>query len=140
MDEIDKQYIEKKLENIKIYSQELEQVFVASETEIKRDFLKYRTLERLLQLLVDEMIDVNNHFIKRLDLKMPDDFQSTFLILANNNILPEDFADRLAPVVGLRNRLVHRYEEVNLNVFLEALKSQKDDFRNYVKHIEDFLQ
>lgn len=137
---IDKEFIEKKIESIEKYSQKVEEVFKFSLKEMKEDFLKYRTLERLLQLIVDEMIDVNNHLIRRLNLRSPDDFQGTFLILAENNILPEDFAKKVAPLVGLRNRLVHRYEEIDLDLFLNTLLSEKEDFKEYIKFINQYLE
>jgi uncharacterized protein YutE (UPF0331/DUF86 family) len=137
---IDKTFIEKRIGRIEAYSREIEMVFKYSLEEIKKDFLKYRTIERLLQLLVDEMIDVNNHFIGRLNFKIPDDFQSTFLVLGENNILPEDFAKRLAPLVGLRNRLVRRYEEIDLGLLLNTVQKEKGDFKKYIKFIREYIE
>jgi len=137
---IDKKFIEQKLEIIESYCQETDKIFKFSLDEIRRDFLKYRAAERLLQLIIDEMIDINNHLTRRVGLKVADDFQSGFLILAENDILPHDFAERIAPVVGLRNRLVHRYEKIDLNLFLEMMQKEKQDFREYIKLIYGFLK
>lgn len=137
---INKNFVEKRLERINQYSKEAEEIFKFSLREIKEDFLKYRTLERLLQLIVDEMIDLNNHLIRRLNFRSPDDFQGTFLILAENNILPEDFAIKIAPLVGLRNILVHRYEEINLDLFLNTLQKEKGDFKEYIKFIKKYIE
>lgn len=107
---IDIGFIKERIEKIDIYSKEIDIILEFSTKEIKKDFMKYRALEREVQLIADEMVDINNHFIRRLYFNVPDSFQSTFIVLAKNNILPYDFAERLAPIVGLRNRLVHRYE------------------------------
>lgn len=136
---IDPKFIKDKTDKIKIYSKEIDIVFEFSLDEIKKDFMKYRTLERETQLIADEMVDINNHFIRRLELPVPDSFQSTFIILAKNNILPFDFAEKIAPIVGLRNRLVHRYEETNMDLFLTALQKEKDDFKEYIKLISDYI-
>lgn len=136
---IDVGFIKGKIEKIDSYSNEINVVFEFSLKEIKDDFMKYRTLERETQLIADEMVDINNHFIRRLELPVPDSFQSTFIILAKNNILPFDFAEKLAPIVGLRNRLVHRYEEINIDLFLTALQKEKDDFKEYIKLISDYI-
>jgi len=136
---IDRGFIEGKIDKIKIYSNEIEAVFKFSLGEIRRDFMKYRTMERELQLISDEMIDINNHFIRRMNLEVPDSFQSTFIVLAKNNILPYDFAEKIAPVVGMRNRLVHRYEEINMDLFINLLQKNKDDFREYIKFINEYL-
>lgn len=136
---IDKAFLEAKLSYIQTYYQELDNVLLYSDEEIKQDFLKLRATERILQLIVDEIIDINNHIIRYSNLSVPDDFQGSFMILSDNKILPEDFAGRIAPVVGVRNRLVHRYEKIDLNIILDAVRKNKEDFKEYVKYIFSFL-
>ena len=135
MKKVNPQFIESKLEHIAEYVKRLDIVFGYPNEEIRSDFFKLNTLERLIQLIVDEMVDINTHIIRYSDAKTPDDFQSSFRILAEMGILPFDFAERIAPTVGLRNRLVHRYEEIKPELLISAAKSEKDDFREYVKHI-----
>ena len=53
--------------------------------------------------------------------------------------MKKEFADKLAPIVGLRNRLVHRYEEVDFDLLLKTARKDKDDFKVYVKSISEFL-
>ncbi|MGB9892030.1 MULTISPECIES: DUF86 domain-containing protein [Thermodesulfovibrio] len=137
---IDKEFIKTKLFLIKSYYEELEQILSFSDSEIKEDFIRLRAIERLIQLIVDEIIDINTHIMRYQPLKLSIDFQSSFLILAENNILPESFAKKIAPVVGLRNRLVHRYEKIDLDLLLNLIRKNKDDFIEYVKHILDFIQ
>ncbi len=137
---IDKSFVEVKLSYIQSYYQELETVLVYRDQEIKEDKIKLRALERIIQLIVDEMIDINNHFIRYAKLRVPGDFQSTFLVLAENSILPQEFAAKLAPVVGLRNRLVHRYEEVDINILLNAIRKSRNDFKEYVRYIIKYLR
>lgn len=137
---LNKQLIQNKLEKIVGYCKELGELFKASLEVIKKDFTKYHTAERLLQLIVDEMIDINNHIIKENNFSVPDDFQSTFQILSDNNIIPEDFALKIAPVVGLRNRLVHRYEEIDRQKVLEHIDKERGDFGKYIKLINNYLE
>ncbi len=106
--------------------------------EIERDFLKYRTAERLLQLIVDTIIDTNLHLIREKGLEVPDDFESTFRTLARHGILPSEFANKIAPVVGLRNRIVHRYAEIDMKKFLEALRKEHSDFKKYAALIKRY--
>jgi uncharacterized protein YutE (UPF0331/DUF86 family) len=137
---IDRRFIETKLSYIQAYYQELESVLRYSDQEIKGDILKLRALERIIQLIVDEIIDINNHIIRYAQLQVPEDFQSAFLILAENKILPEGYARRMAPLVGLRNRLVHRYEKVDVEILLDTIRKNKYDFKQYVKHMLEYLR
>jgi len=137
---IDKKFIEAKLSHIQSYYNELEHVLGYPDGDIRRDTLKLRALERILQLIVDEIIDINNHIIRYAHLNLPDSFQSSFLVLAENKILPDDFAKKIAPVVGLRNRIVHRYEKTDIEILLRAVRENKEDFRQYVRYIIQFIE
>lgn len=137
---IDKEFIKSKIFFIKSYYDELEQILSFSDLEIKKDFIKLRAIERIIQLIVDEIIDINNHIIRYGSLEIPESFQSTFIVLAENNILPENFAKKIAPVVGLRNRLVHRYEKIDLDLLLSLVRKNKEDFIEYLKYIFDFIE
>lgn len=136
---IDKNLVKKKLRNIQEYLKEIKPILALSVRDIIGNIEKLRTLERNFQLIVDEGIDVNIHFIKEMNLKSPDDFQSTFGILGENKIIPFDFAYKIAPAVGLRNRLVHRYEEFDKKLFIETFKKDFSDFEQYIKLIDNYL-
>lgn len=135
-----KAFVSQKLEEILGYLKEIEELLKFTDKEILNDSLKLHTAERLLQLIVDAIIDVNQHFIKELNLKISEDFQGTFYILAENNILPTDFAAKIAPVVGLRNLIVHRYEKLDKPLFIATFRKNYSDFKMYLKIINDHLK
>ncbi|MFH1048620.1 MAG: HepT-like ribonuclease domain-containing protein [Patescibacteria group bacterium] len=137
---LDRKFIEGKISLIEEYFYEMEDVVKFGEKEILKDNMKLRALERDFQLIVDEMIDINLHFIRELDLKSPDDFQNTFSILAASNIIPDDFAEKFAPVVGTRNILAHRYEKVDKKLFISQVKNERKDFLEYLKLINQYLK
>ncbi len=97
------------------------------------------TLERYLQLIVDAILDINNHLIKEIDLEPAKDLKSTFNILADNKILDKDFAQKISNVVGLRNLIVHQYEKVDNEKFLEDFRKHNSDFDEYFKYITSYL-
>lgn len=111
-----------------------------STDEILGDSFKYHTLERLFQLAVDAMIDINRHIIKEKYLGAPDDLESTFTLLGTAKILEEAFAIRVAPIVGVRNMIVHRYEKLDRNIFVRNVKKNFGDFTNYARQITQFLE
>jgi uncharacterized protein YutE (UPF0331/DUF86 family) len=135
----DQELVKNKLNQIFEYMDELEQIIAMPDDKIKKDYFVYHTAERLLQLIVDTMTDINMHFIKEKQLNVPDDLQSTFRILAANGILPDDFAEKIAPVVGMRNLLVHRYEKLDRDLFVRKLKQNFLDFKQYTIFIEQAL-
>ncbi|MDD5738933.1 MAG: DUF86 domain-containing protein [Candidatus Pacebacteria bacterium] len=132
-------FILEKLNTISEYTEEINHLFRFSVKEILNDSEKMHIAERLCQLIVDAMIDINQHFIKELNLKISDDLQGTFYILGENNVLPKNFALKIAPVVGIRNRLVHKYDELSPKIFIESLYKDRNDFDLYAKYINEYL-
>lgn len=133
-----KAFIFKKLDEILINLNEAKQLFKFSDKEILNDYLKYHTAERLFQLIVDSMLSVNHHFIKELNLKISEDLQGTFYILGENKILPLNFAQKIAPVVGLRNRIVHRYDALDRKLFIKTFRKNFSDFEKYIGYIFNY--
>ncbi|MBI2514608.1 DUF86 domain-containing protein [Candidatus Wolfebacteria bacterium] len=135
-----KSFILEKLIEVEKYETELENFLEFSDAEILNDSGKMHIAERLLQLIVDIMIDANQHLIKELKLEAAEDFQSTFYILGRSGVLSSDFAARIAPVVGLRNRVVHGYETLNKELFIKSLRENRKDFKHYVKALHEYLE
>ena len=129
-----------KIERIYKYLEQSKEVFRCSDKEILNDFVKYFAMERIFQLIVDTILDVNHHFIKELNLEVSEDLQSTFYILAKAKVLPERFAKKIAPIVGARNRLVHRYEEIDLKLLIKLFRKDFSDFERYIKYIDQYLE
>lgn len=117
----------------------MREILEMSDNDIIKDFRFIRALERKFQLIVDEIIDVNTYFIRELNLNPSNDLQGTFVIMANGGILPRDFVEKIAPAVGLRNILVHRYEKIDKNLFVTQARKECDDFMQYIKYISDYL-
>lgn len=136
---LNKIFIVNKLNIIKNYLAELGNVFEFSNEEILKDGLKLHTAERLFQLIVDAVIDVNHHFIRELKLKIEEDLQSTFSSLVEGKILPQDLSDRMSPSVGQRNLIVHGYEKLDKNLFMKNLRNGYNDFYAYIEFINRYL-
>ncbi|OGH73854.1 MAG: hypothetical protein A3C90_01260 [Candidatus Magasanikbacteria bacterium RIFCSPHIGHO2_02_FULL_51_14] len=138
---LNRDLLEKKMKYIAGYIDEMKQLFEQhSVQEVLNENVLLAFAERKYQLLVDTVLDVNTHIISAKDFQPPDDFESTFMTLADRGVLPHEFAVHLAPCVGLRNRVVHKYEKLDLKRFLRDLIGNIDDFYTYLKHIQAYLK
>jgi len=137
---IDKKLVQNKLVDLEKYYQELGNILVADNLDIIKDHLKLRSVERLFQLIVDTTIDINTHIIAESNIGIPDDYQSTFITLAENDILPMEFAMKIAPAVGLRNKVVHKYGKVGIKSMVDDIRNEIKDFLKYAELINDFLR
>lgn len=136
----EKAFIYKKMEDIDGYLVKVKDILKLSDTKILSDYTKFHTEERLFQLIVDAIIDINQHIIKELELKGVEDPQSAFYVLGENKILPGKFAFKIAPVIAVRNRIVHGYESLDQSLFTKNLRKNYSDFEKYVKLINKYLK
>lgn len=136
---IDKLLIKSKLSEMQGYYEELCPILDMETKDIVRDAVRLHALERLFQLIVDTALDINSHIIARSDIPSPEDFQSTFITLGVNSMLQREFAEKIAPSVGLRNKIIHKYGEVDIKQLVDAVKNEIGDYLEYIKQIERFI-
>ncbi len=129
-----------KLADIMKYQGELDVILEHDAHEIIHTPTLLHSLERLFQLIVDGSVGINTHIIADSGFPMPDENRSTFTVLAERGVLPSEFALRIAPSVGLRNLIVHKYGDVRLADMVELVREEIDDYREYVELIRHYLK
>jgi uncharacterized protein YutE (UPF0331/DUF86 family) len=123
-----------KMEN---YISELEKFKPDTFKEYQNNQLKRYAIERIIQLIIDLALDINNILIKKADRYPARDYYSSFLELIDLGILSEEFAKDIAPSTGIRNRLVHEYEEVDNKVVYQNLDKLIKYYLSYIKHVNE---
>jgi uncharacterized protein YutE (UPF0331/DUF86 family) len=123
-----------KMEN---YISELEKFKPDTFKEYQNNQLKRYAIERIIQLIIDLALDINNILIKKADRYPAQDYYSSFLELIELEILSEEFAKDIAPSTGIRNRLVHEYEEVDNKVVYQNLDKLIKYYLSYIKHVNE---
>lgn len=139
MSNIDSEIVLTRLRLIAKYYNTLEQFSNVSLDDFLTDFNKQLIVERLLQLMIQSAIDINNHILSRLQ---PDNVVSNFeafIELAKRDVITEDLARRLAPSAGLRNRLVHEYDDIDSSQVFKAISFALQQYPLYVKQINNYL-
>ena len=96
--------------------------------------------ERLLERMIGRMIDINYHLIVETGHPPPSDYYESFVRLGTLQVLPPDFARRLAPCAGLRTRIVHEYDEIDAAKVHEALQAAVKDIPEYLRHIQQYVE
>ena len=95
--------------------------------------------ERLLERMIGRMIDINFHLITEAGEAPPTDYYESFTRLARVGVLEHDFAPRIAGSAGLRNRIVHEYDEIDPARVHEALQSAAQDILAHLRQIHDYV-
>ncbi|WP_366922099.1 DUF86 domain-containing protein [Metallumcola ferriviriculae] len=117
---VDKKVIQRKLQKMKQYLGELATFADLSFEEYVNNFQNRRTVERLIQLIVDVAIDINAHTVVDAGNPPPQDSYDSFIQGAKLNMFSLDFANKIAPSTGERNIIVHEYEQIDDGVVIAA--------------------
>lgn len=107
--------------------------------ELRADLDRRLVVERLLTVLVETAAAVNGHIAASTGRPVPEDYRASFAAAASAGAIPEQLADRLAPSAGLRNRLAHRYDQIDYDIVAAAVPQAHRDFREYVEHVSRWL-
>ena len=123
------------VENLKA----LEPIKDMTHEEYIRDLYKRKAAERLLQELIEAAIDINTYVIVQTGHTAPDDYYESFIKMGELKIISLDLANELAPSAGLRNRLVHEYNQLEHSLVLDAVRMSEELYSLYVKEINDYV-
>lgn len=95
--------------------------------------------ERYLERVIGRVIDINFHLISASGAAPPSDYYASFLELGRMGVMDMAFAQQLAPSAGLRNRLVHEYDELDPLKLHEACRTAIVDMPQYLRRIDAWL-
>ena len=109
-----------------------------SAQELRADADLRWTVERGLQLCIQNALDIATHLAAAAGLDAPD-YATAIDRLAELSVLSAEFAARLRPIAGFRNVLVHGYLQVDLSVVEEVLKTKLDELEEFARRVEAYL-
>jgi uncharacterized protein YutE (UPF0331/DUF86 family) len=95
--------------------------------------------ERHLERMIGRMIDINYHLLTESGYPPPTDDYASFLQLGTVGVLDAAFARRSASSAGLRNRIVHEYDELDPDRVFEAIRTALADIPAYLAAIDRHL-
>ena len=137
---VDVQTVIGRLEALKAYLAELNSYAQYSLDELTSDFVKYRAAERSLQLAAQTVVDIATHVITADYDTRVQDYRQAIESLGQEGVLPLTFAERLAPVAGFRNILVHEYLTVDPAKVYDILIHGRADLEEFAQKIIEYLQ
>lgn len=138
---INKEFIKNKIYYIQRELDALSKYRDCSFEEIVSSFEKHTIVERILERIINDAIDINQHLIAESDKKeLPFDFRESFLLLVGLGVYPKKFSEEIAKSTGLRNILVHQYRKLDEKIFYLSIKDCLRDYIKYCDYILEFLK
>lgn len=96
---------------------------------------KHYEIERLLELLVMTASDIVFHLISTKGESIPASYKAAFLRAGELGLISSGLGKSLALGAGLRNILVHAYEEIDYNLVHQSIPSATRDFADFIKEL-----
>lgn len=138
------EFVRRKLELIAEDLERLAQFRDETMESLTSDDLKMAAVERFLERIVMRAIDINEHLLSELGSGAGRStrltYRDTFLMLVELGAYPKDFAVRIARSAGLRNILVHDYNDADRSIVHGAVRACLEDYHAYLQYIEVFLR
>lgn len=122
---------------IRLIEEDLKRLF---EYRKKQDRMAAMASERLFERIIGRMIDINFHLVVETKNVVPKTYYESFMLLGEMEILTQRFAQELASLSGLRNRLAHEYNEIDEDQVRKALRIYPALILKYIKVIMKFIK
>jgi len=127
------------LTKLREYTSLLKKLGNESKQRFVSDPFIYGNVERYLQLAIQSILDIGNHIISEKKLGNPGEYREIIELLGEHNIISSDLMEKLLPLAGLRNILVHDYIDVDRERLYNSLNKELSDFEEFAKLIGRLL-
>ena len=98
-----------------------------------------RAAERLLEITIQAALDINNHLLKEFAQTSEQSNADSFLKLGQVGAITPELAQLLSDSGKFRNRLAHRYNEVDSEIVFLVLSQVLQQYPLYAAQVESFI-
>ena len=121
-----KEFLIKYLDDLKKYEDYSYQQFLED----------HYSVERILELIIIIASDIVFHLLSEKGEDIPSTYRSAFLKAGELALISKYLSERLALAVGMRNILVHGYEEIDFKIIYRSIRESIKDFSQFLFEIE----
>lgn len=140
MTQLDLEVILRKLKTIKKYLDVLKTKENLTQKDYDDNLEQQIIVERSLHVLIESAVDINTHIVVSYQKSPPETYRDSFIDLGKAGVISTELARELAPAAGLRNRLVHDYEDIDATVVRQSIALALRLLPKYSEQIRDYLQ
>lgn len=106
--------------------------------ELSADWGRQKILERVLQVLVEAMVDIGERLVA-LSAATPCETSAEVMARLQDLGVIAD-ASRYVPMVRFRTFLVHQYEHVDLTILYSLVTKRLNDFEVFMSEIRQYVE
>lgn len=99
----------------------------------EEDYDKQDVIVLNLQRACEQVIDMANHVVNAKKLGWPRTSAESFDLLAQAGVIPAPVAANMKAMVGLRNVVVHQYQDLDLDIIRAVIRDHLDDLSEFAR-------
>ena len=92
-----------------------------------------------MQSAIEGCIEIASHIVSADRLGAPTDYAHLFSLLEENRVIPSSVAEAMRQMARFRNRIVHLYWDLDLDLVYGYLTERLGDVDSYLTAIEAYL-
>src|SRR3989344_3433168 len=93
-----------------------------------------------LQVAVQAVLDIAQHIASYQRFRSYTSNKEVFEVLKDNNVIKQTTATSMTIAVGLRNVIVHQYEEVDPEKVYDIIQNHLEDLDMFILEIDKYIQ
>ena len=132
--------IQTKLDIIPENLEKLEILRTKSYEEFISDFRNIDSALHRLQTSIQALLDIGGYIIASLGLKTPSSNSEIIEILRDNGYIDPEKADTYIKMVQFRNRVVHFYNSIDVDLLYKILVNEIEDIKNLFKILIEIIE
>jgi uncharacterized protein YutE (UPF0331/DUF86 family) len=122
------------IKDIEVYMKKLEAFEINSEKDLEDD-KNFFSSSMIIFSIINRAIDLAEEIISQKSLTVAFKYSELFDSLANAKIISKKTAEECKRLIGLRNKISHRYGKVNKKEILDAINSL-GAINSFIKDVE----
>lgn len=132
--------VQQKLDHQEAYVAELDPFVRLDYADYQRQPGYNRITERLVQIIVESAVDINEKLIEAMSETPPGTARESFEAVQRLGVIDDDLSAVFCRTyVGLRNRIVHAYEKLDDHVVYFNARRLLDDAKRYIAAVHLFM-
>ena len=129
--------LQQKLFLLEKYYSRIKKYIPETRDALKNNWERQKALERMLQVMIEIMIDISDRIISIKGLPAPPTSSESLSQLEDMGIIKS--AADYASMVRFRNFIVHRYEDIDIDILFDILTKNLSDFKKFINEINEFI-
>lgn len=125
----------RKLAYLRLLLRDLSAFEGATQAEVEA---QHYVVERIIELMVGVASDLLFHLLAERGLQ-PSSYREAFKLAGREGMLTVELAEQLQLAAGMRNILVHMYEEIDYAIVHQSIQPMLRDFARFIAEAESWV-